>query len=151
MKRLRFLICCIFPLFLISCATDYSSLRGGGADTYELIVADEQTILDAALEAIQNRFPDTAISNLAGREKGYTFYTQPLLDRTTFKFTLTKASGTTQDGKIVTGYSYSIRSYGTQFFVEDRYVEPLKAEFQRILVKKRITLTRTQSVTFEQE
>src|SRR5262245_52410031 len=74
-------------LSLCGCATTYTSLKDAGASSgrsYELIITDEQTILETAWEAIQNQFPETAISPLAGREKGYTFYTQPLLDRTTF-------------------------------------------------------------------
>ena len=149
MIRLRLSIRCILTLFFILSATNYSCLRGRDGETKELIIGDEQTILDAASEAIQNRFPDADISNLAGGDKGFTFYIEPFPDRTTFKFTLTKASGITQDGKVVTGYSYSIRSYGPQFFAEQRTVEPLKAEFERNLSKRRIALTSTRSITFE--
>jgi hypothetical protein len=136
-------------LALAGCSTGYSSLRGSSGDAYELIVADEQTILDAAAQAIQNRFPETAISSLAGREKGYTFYTQPFLDRTTYKFMIVKANGITASGQPVAGYYYSIHSYGTQFFVEQRYVEPLKSEFERILGQRGVALMRTPSVSFE--
>jgi len=116
MIRLRSSIRYILPLFLILCTTNHSFLSGSEGETYELIVADEQTILYAALEAIQNRFPYTNISNLDGMDKGFIFYIESFLDKTTLKFTLIKASGITRDGKVVTGYSYLIRSYGRQYF-----------------------------------
>ena len=131
------------------CSTSYSSLRADGGNSYELIIADEQTVLDAALEAIQNKFPGAAVSNLAGKERGYTFSTQPLLDRTTYQFTLSRASGLGLDGKPVKGYFYSVTSQGTQFFAGQRYVEPLKSEFERLLAKKGVTLLRTASMTYE--
>ena len=66
---------------------------------------------------------------MAGKEKGFTFYTQPLLDRTTYKFLIDKANAITQDGKTVTGYYYSVYAQGTQWFVESRYIQPLISEF----------------------
>ena len=149
---MRFLHRTILLTLLVSlsgCATNYSSLKSGNGDAYELIIADEQTILDVAYEAIESRFPDTAILNLAGKQKGYTFYTQPFLDRTTFKFTISKATGITTEGKPVVGYSYSIHSYGTQFAVERRYVEPFKSEFERRLGKRGVTFARVSSISFE--
>ena len=135
------LIWIVFIIVLNGCATTYSSLksddRTGG---YELIIAEEQDVLDAAYEAIQNRFPDTIISGLvAGKEKGFTFYTQPLLDRTTFKFSIDKANAITQDGKTVTGYYYSVYAQGTQWFMS-RHIQPLISEFKRMLKKKGVTL-----------
>jgi len=139
-------------IILSGCATTYSSLKGGNTGTtgYELIIADEHDVLDAAYDAIQNRFPGTIVSALAGKEKGFTFYTQPLLDRTTYKFLIEKATATVQDGKTVTGYYYSIYSQGTQFFVGSRYIEPLIEEFKRMLKKKGVTLMSVQAIKLEQ-
>ncbi len=144
----------ILSMVLPGCATKtmYSSLKGVSSDSiaYELIIADERDVLDAAYDAIQNRFPETAISPLAGKEKGFTFYTQPALDRTTYKLVIEKAVATTQDGKTVTGYYYSIYSHGTQFLVESRYIEPLIQEFHRMLKRRHVTFTSFQSIKFEE-
>ncbi len=141
----------VFIVILSGCSTTYSSLKSDNTGTtgYELIIADEHDVLDAAYDAIQNRFPGTIISALAGGEKGFTFYTQPFLDRTTYKFLIEKATTTAQDGKTVTGYYYSIYAQGNQFFVESRYVEPLIEEFKRMLKKKGVTLVSVQVIKFE--
>jgi hypothetical protein len=141
----------VLIVILSGCATTYSSLKGNstGSTGYELIIAAENDVLDAAYDAIQNRFPGTIISTLAGKERGFTFYTQPALDRTTYKFLVEKATATIEDGKTVTGYYYSIYAQGTQFFVESRYVEPLIQEFKRMLKKKGVTLMLVQAVKFE--
>jgi len=129
----------------------YSSLKSDNTGTtgYELIIADEQDVLGAAYDAIQNLFPETIILNLAGKEKGFTFYTKPFLDRTTYKFLVEKASATTQDGKAVIGYYYSIHAHGTEAFVESRYIEPLIAEVRRMLKKKGVTLMLVQTIKIE--
>lgn len=141
----------VLIVILSGCATTYSSLKGDstGSTGYELIIADENDVLDAAYDAIQNRFPGTIISTLAGKEKGFTFYTQPALDRTTYKFLIEKATATIENGKTVTGYYYSIYAQGTQFFVGSRYVEPLIQEFKRMLKKKGVTLMLVQAIKFE--
>ncbi len=139
-------------VMLTGCATQYDSLKiGGEAATYELIVAEEQDILDAAYEAIKNRFPDTIISGLAGNEKGFTFYTQPLLDRTTYKFLIERTEGITSDGKSIPGYHYSVYAQGTQFFVKSRYVDPLISELKRMLKKKGVTRILVQAIKIGQE
>lgn len=143
----------VFVAILSGCATTttYSSLKGDntGSTGYELIIADEHDVLDAAYDAIQNRFPGTIISALAGQEKGFTFYTQPALDRTTYKLLIEKATAPAQDGKTVTGYYYSIYSQGTQFFVESRYIEPLIQEFKRMLKKRGVTFISVQAIKVE--
>jgi hypothetical protein len=145
------LICLTFLIFLNGCATTYSSLKSeDGRGGYELIIAEEQDVLNAAYEAIQSRFPDTIISGLAGKEKGFTFYTQPLLDRTTYKFLIEKAETITQDGKTITGYYYSVYAQGTQWFVESRYIQPLISEFKRILKGKGVTLIWVQTIKLGQ-
>jgi hypothetical protein len=78
LAMVRVIVTLFAVLSLCGCATTYTSLTAPGpsADrSYELIVSDEQTIVETASEAIQNRFPETAMSPLTGREKGYTFYT----------------------------------------------------------------------------
>ena len=138
-------------LVLPACAVKYSSFDNPTGGTYELIVAEEKIILDAAYESIQRQFPQTIITNLSQNEKGFAFYTQPLLDRTTFKFSIEKAQGSTDDNKIFDGYFYSIYAQGTQFFVESRYISPLKDEFKDTLKKKGATLVLVQSVKFDKK
>ena len=138
----------IFTL-LVGCATTYNSIGEADRSGYEIIVAKEKTVFDAAYEAISSNFPKTIITSLAGNEKGFSFFTQPMLDRTTFKFLINEVSGTSLDGKEINGFTYSIYSYGSQFFVNSRYVEPLKEKFKSILTNKNITLTKASSITFK--
>jgi uncharacterized protein YceK len=145
----KIILVLLVMLILLGCSTVYTSLRNereGEQGAYELLVADEQVILDAAYDAIWNTFPNTAISSLTGKERGFTFYTQPLLDRTVFKLVIERVSGLTEEGKNVVGYYYSIYSHGTQFWVESRYVGPLRAEFKKTLTGRGVTFVRAHSI-----
>lgn len=135
-------------LILPACAVKYSSFDHPSHGRYELIVAEEKTVMDAAYESIQRQFPQTIITNLSQNEKGFSFYTQPFLDRTTFKFSIEKAQGSTDDNKIFEGYFYSIYAQGTQFFVESRYISPLKNDFKDTLKRNGATLVLVNSVKF---
>ena len=135
-------------LLIVGCATTYNSIDDSDKSGYEIIVAEEKIILDAAYEAISNTFPKTIITSLAGKEKGFSFFTQPLLDRTTFKFLINEVSATLQDNKDIRGFTYSIYTYGTQWFVNPRYVEPLKDNFRSTLMQKNVTLKKASSITF---
>lgn len=149
--RALFLSFIILLLVLPACSVKYSSFDNPTDGSYELIVAEEKAVLNAAYEAIQRQFPKTIITSLAGNEKGFSFYTQPLLDRTTFKFAIEEAQGSTGDSKIIAGYFYSIFAQGSQFFVGSRYIEPLKDDFRDTLKKKGAMLILVKSVRFEQK
>jgi len=146
----------VLPLILVlfilpACAVKYNSFDNPTGGSYELIVAEEKAVLDAAYESIQRQFPQTIITNLSQNEKGYSFYTQPFLDRTTFKFSIEQAQGSMDDNKIIVGYFYSIYAQGTQFFVESRYIDPLKEDFKDTLRKRGATLVLVKSVKFEKK
>jgi hypothetical protein len=137
----------VMVVILAACATHYSSVNKREVSGYEIVVCNEKEILDAAYEAIERRFPDTSITQLAGNKTGYSFYAQPLIDRTTFDFVVNRVEGMSGDKKVI-GYIYSIKSYGTQFFVDGRYIEPLIQEFENVLMKKNILLVRSFSIRY---
>ena len=149
MERLGHYFFLFYFVLMCGCATTYNSISDADQSGYEIIVAEKKTVLDAAYEAISYKFPNTIITSLAGTEIGYSFFTQPLLDRTTFKFCFTEAVGVFPDGREIVGFTYSIYSYGTQFGVNSRYVEPLKEKFETILTQKKVTLTIVPSISFK--
>ena len=135
----------VLLLSLTSCTTHYYSTQEEELG-YEVIVGKEDEVLEAVYEAIEKRFPDTSITILAGKT-GYSFYHQPLLDRTNFDFVLNKVE-VVIDGNTIEGFVYSIDTHGTQFFADSRYVNPLVEEFKSTLMKRNIMLTKAASITF---
>ena len=103
------IICC-----LAGCATSFNSIRNEETGRMELIAGSESELLSAAYEAITRKFPAANVNQITGYETGFSWFHQPLLDRTNLKFLLKEQIGLTNDGLEVSGYSYSIVTYGTQ-------------------------------------
>ncbi len=137
-------------LYLFSCSPSFSPIVSESeTNNYELVIAKELDILDAAAVAIQNCFPSGIISRLSGREKGYTFNTKPLLDWPTYKFLIQKAYGIAPDGNDIVGYQYSIYSDGQSTSPESSDVQTLITEFKKILADKGIGLIQVQRIKNE--
>lgn len=134
------LLLAITSIILSGCATSYNSLRPSDSASYELIIAPEKEIHSAAFEAISRVFPTANIVPLSGYQIGFAWHHQPFLDHTDFKFLLSSRSGISEDGSEIIGYSYSIVTEGSHFFVNERWVEPLVDEFKRVLVERGIGL-----------
>ena len=132
----------IVVLFLVSCisgcATTYNSIRDTDSGGMELIADTESAVLSAASEAIRLKFPAAQIHQFSGNQTGFSWYHRPLLDRTNFKFLLKETKGVTNEGLEVVGYTYSIDTSGTQFFVNVSYVQPLIKKFKEVLLERGI-------------
>ena len=127
----------MYLLLNTGCTTTYHSVADTRDGTVELIIATEADLLDAVHVSIGRTFPTTVITSLGGSEKGFSFFTQPMLDRTTYKFILVKARATA-DHADVEGFTYAIYAYGTQGLVQSRYIDPLLEELNRVLVERQI-------------
>lgn len=123
----------LIVMLLSACTTTYSSLKLDSSNGAEIIVTDEATMLTLSRQAIERTFPKTVIGNLALPEKGFTFYTQPLLDRTDYKFVIIKTRGITANQEQIEGYGFAINAQGTQGLVRSRYIDPLLEELRRTL------------------
>jgi len=80
------------------CATTHSSLGKRTSKGIELIAASESEVLSAAFEAISRKFPAANINKLSGYQTGFSWFHQPILDRTTFKFNIAERKGVANDG-----------------------------------------------------
>jgi S1-C subfamily serine protease len=136
----RILIAIAVLLFISGCATAYDSLRSSDSGKYELIIAQEQEVSTAAFEAISRIFPTANIIPLTGYQMGFAWYHQPFLDHTDFKFLLASKSGISDEGTEISGFTYSIATQGSHFFVNERWVGPLIEEFKRVLIERGIAL-----------
>ena len=119
-KKLAFLLTVIFGL--ISCATSYNSLSDTQSGGMQIIEAAEPEILSAAYEAITSEFPSANINEINSYQSGFTWFHQPMLDRTTFRLVLNNVVGVTPSGDEVDGFTVSITTSGSQGFVDSRYV-----------------------------
>jgi len=140
------IICC-----LAGCATSFNSIRNEETGRMELIAGSESELLSAAYEAITRKFPAANVNQITGYETGFSWFHQPLLDRTNLKFLLKEQIGLTNDGLEVSGYSYSIVTYGTQGFVEARYVQPLATEFNNVLAERGIQKIFVEKIVYKKE
>jgi len=136
----------ISPMILCACTpSPRIAITEGETISYELIVAKELDILDAASEAIRLCFPDAVVASLGGKEKGFTFSKEHFPERLN-KFLITKAYGATPDGNDIVGYRYFIYSNDQLLSPESSDVQPLIAEFKKTLADKGITLIWVQSI-----
>jgi S1-C subfamily serine protease len=138
--KVALLLVVISSTIISGCATTYNSLRSSDSGSDELIIAPEQEIHSAAFEAIARIFPTADIIPLTGYQIGFAWYHRPFIDSTDFKFLLNSRSGVSEDGTEIRGFSYSIVTHGSNFFVNERWVEPLIAEFKHVLIERGIGL-----------
>lgn len=129
------------------CTTVYDSLSSRGGESQELIVGPEGSVLPAVADAISRVFPGAQVAPLQGYQRGFAWFHQPFLDRTEFRLTITPMQGSLPDGRVASGWCYSISAQGTQFFVGARYVDPLVSEIGRVLQEFNIKTAVVTNVT----
>lgn len=134
--------------FLSGCSTTYNSLAQRTDGSSDLIVASENEVLSASFEAIVRSFPSANIQPLAKPLKGYAWFHMPLLDRTDFRFMLSRRTGEASDGKSITGWSYNIVTHGTQGFVEARYVNPLVNDLNSVFKERNIPVVSARKLAY---
>lgn len=130
------------------CSTTYSSYSQNPDGTAEVILTSEEEILAASYEAITKAFPSANVHRLAQPSLGFAWYVMPMLDKTDFRFMLTRRTGEMQDKTKVTGWGYHISTYGTQGLVESRYVTPLVNELKAVLKERNISTVMLRNVTY---
>lgn len=135
----KILLILLLVSIITGCATNYTSLKKNESGTMEIIAASENEVMSALYEAISRRFPTAHINQLTGYQTGFTWFHMPMLDRTSFKLTVTQVKGATKDGLDVGGIHYSIASYGTQELVNMRYVQPLINKIDAVLDERGIS------------
>ena len=73
------IITALLSAFLLcSCTTQYSSLKATDAGDIEVIMASESELLEAAYEAISNRFPTVGIHEISGYQTGFYWTYMPI-------------------------------------------------------------------------
>ncbi|MBX9961276.1 MAG: S1C family serine protease, partial [Burkholderiaceae bacterium] len=135
-------------LVISGCSTTYSSFAQNPDGTAEVILTSEEEILSASYEAITKTFPSANVQRLAQPSLGYGWYVMPFLDRTDFRFMLSRRTGEMQDKTKVTGWGYQISTHGTQGLVESRYVNPLINELKAVLKERNIAAAMLSNVSY---
>ena len=135
MSKTNIYIALLLSIFCLSgCATHYSSKGEGISGITEVILCSEKKAIEITYKAITTRFPaaNVNLSNISGTI-AFAWYHKPFLDKTNFNFTLTPHEVASEQGKKISGYTYSINTSTTQWGVNSRYVQPLVATFHKIL------------------
>ena len=145
MKLPRIFVVAI-SLVVAACTTNYSTLRATGSDdpTAELVIGDESEVVASIEEGIHKTFPAANVAK--GADQSFSWYHQPLLDRTTYRLTLRSATGDSGDGKPVTGFYFVVDTSGTQGLVEVRYLNSLKEAIYQEYGRNGLALVRVQNV-----
>lgn len=133
---------------MAGCSTTYNSYSQNPDGTAEVILTSEEEIVAASYEAITKTFPSANVHHLAQPSLGFAWYVMPLLDKTDFRFMLSRRSGELTDKTKITGWGYHISTYGTQGLVESRYVTPLVNELKTVLKERNITTAMLRNVTY---
>jgi S1-C subfamily serine protease len=147
-KKLLYAVGFLGVLLMSGCSTTYNSLSQRTDGSSDLIVTTESEILSASFEAITRTFPSANIQTLGAPLKGYAWFHMPMLDRTDFRFMLSKRSGEIPDGTSITGWSYNIVTHGTQGLVEARYVQPLASALNEILKERNISTVAVKKASY---
>jgi S1-C subfamily serine protease len=147
-KKLLYAVGFLGALLMSGCSTTYNSLSQRTDGSSDLIVTTESEILSASFEAITRTFPSANIQTLGAPLKGYAWFHMPMLDRTDFRFMLSKRSGEIPDGTSITGWSYNIVTHGTQGLVEARYVQPLASALNEILKERNISAVAVKKASY---
>lgn len=139
-KSLR-LIIVLAPLILAGCASSPYE-----PEKYYLVIASKEDILDAAYEAMLEVYPYTLFFPLMSQQPGYywrldywdrdPYYDPGINDQ--FEFRLEKSLGFTPEGSIITGYRYTIVSYGLGYVNDFSELHHLDLVFRSELFKRRI-------------
>jgi S1-C subfamily serine protease len=148
MKNIFRLLAVFAVAVLSGCSTSYNSLAQRPDGHSDIIVASESEVLSASFEAITRSFPSANIQPLAKPLKGYAWFHMPLLDRTDFRFMLSRRIGEASDGKSIRGWSYNVVTHGTQGLVEARYVNPLVNELNSAFKERNIQVISVKKVTY---
>lgn len=135
-------------LIISGCATSYSLIQqDSGEKSYgELIVGDEDLILDAIYRGIRQEFPTDNIMNLGRYEKGFAWDHVWGIDRTTLRLFIKKGTGVDSDGKPITGYYYTVNTYGTRGLAHGLYVVPLNDAIRATVLSSELVIVRAASV-----
>ncbi len=148
-KKLISFLCLLAAVAVMSgCSTTYSSYSQNPDGTAEVILASEEEILAASYEAITKTFPSANVHRVAQPSLGFAWYVMPMLDKTDFRFMLSRRAGEMQDKTKVTGWGYHISTHGTQGLVESRYVNPLVAELKAVLKERNIATAMLRNVSY---
>ena len=130
------------------CSTTYSSYSKNPDGTAEVILTSEEEMLAASYEAITKTFPSANVHRLAQPSLGFAWYVMPLLDKTDFRFMLSRRAGEMSDKTKVTGWGYHISTHGTQGLVEARYVNPLVTELKAVFKERQIVTATLSNVSY---
>lgn len=145
-KWVRIFVVSLFFSVLAGCTTNYTSLRTSGSDdaSAELVLGEESEVISSIEEGIHKTFPAANVSR--GTDQSFSWYHQPLLDRTNYRLTVRTATGDAGDGKPVSGYYFVVDTSGTQGLVEVRYLNPLKEAIYQEYGTNGLPLVRVRNV-----
>jgi hypothetical protein len=153
---------------VVGCASVQESARHYEPKKFDIIVASESEILDAAYEALLEVYPYALFFPLLTQQPGYywsleyweidPYYHFPTSDRydsghfdrwtinpyynnhpnNQYEFRLKKTHGFTKDGDLMQGYQYEIISYGMDYINDINELHHLDIVFRSELFKRHI-------------
>lgn len=143
-------LCSLVVLLAIMSASGCAGLPDSSKSytpkTFELVIASESDILDAAYEALLEVYPYTLFLPLLSNQPGYYWRLNywdidPYYDNRPgqqYEFRLKKSHGYTPDGTLVSGYQYEIISYGMGYINDMTELHHLDIVFRSELFKRHI-------------
>jgi hypothetical protein len=146
-------LCSLVILLAILSAGGCSNLHGSGSNNYtpkkfDLVIASESEILDAAYEALLEVYPYTLFFPLLSQQPGYYWRLEywdidPYYDYNSrpgqqYEFRLKKSHGYTPDGTLMSGYRYEIISYGMGYINDIKELHHLDIVFRSELFQRHI-------------
>lgn len=166
--KIRHLLVALAVAGVVGCASVQDSASNYQPKKFDLIIASENDILDAAYEALLEVYPYALFFPLLTQQSGYYWrlesweidpyyhfppsnqYYSPLRERWEFdpyydnrltnqyEFRLKKTHGFTKDGNLLQGYQYEIISYGLGYINDINELHHLDIVFRSELFKRHI-------------
>lgn len=130
----------IITFNLLSCATSNRLSAIYQPEKFELIIASESDVLDAAYEALLELYPYTLFLPLLTQQPGFYWRTDAFDFKANnqFEIRFEESLGMTKDGSIILGYRYSILSYGNEYINDLTNLHDLDIVFRDELFKRHI-------------
>lgn len=142
----RHLLVALITVGVVGCANLQDSESNYQPKKFDLIIASENDILDAAYEALLEVYPYALFFPLLTQQPGYYWSLDyweidPYYDfrpANQYEFRLKKTHGFTKDGNLMLGYQYEIISYGIGYINDINELHHLDIVFRSELFKRHI-------------
>lgn len=96
-----------------ACATHRGPTASGASNQHLFATSDEKAVFQAAYDALIEGFPSAPVQDIDGPVRGFTLTRKWALDYWTTTIRVFPATGTTPDGRAVTGYYVEVSGDGT--------------------------------------